>query len=160
MTRLVAVGTGTRSQVLRGLVATCVLLSGVVHLDLWVGGMRFLPVIGPAFLGNVVAGVVIGLAVLILARPEPLLLAGGFGLATLGAFVVSTLPSGLFGVHETWTWAPALLAAAAEVGAILLAGAALVVERRATARPDAAGIASMPSRSGSAASRSERGTGQ
>ncbi|NMM17812.1 MAG: hypothetical protein HHJ14_12030 [Cellulomonas sp.] len=159
MTRHVAVGTGKRSQVLRGLVAACVLLSAVVHLDLWVGGMRFLPVIGPAFLGNVVAGIVIGLAVLILARPEPLLLAGGFGLATLGAFVVSTLPSGLFGVHQTWTWAPALLAAASEVGAILLAGAALVVERRATARPDAAGTASMPSRSGSAASRSARGTG-
>ena len=153
MTRQVAVGTGTRSQVLRGLVAGCVLLSAVVHLDLWVGGMRSLSVIGPAFLVNVVAGVVIGLAVLILARPEPLLLAGGFGLATLGAFVVSTLPSGLFGVHETWTWAPALLAAVSEVGAILLAGAALVVERRATARPRAGGTASTPSRSGSAASR-------
>jgi hypothetical protein len=129
----VAVGTGPRSQVLRGLVAACVLLSAVVHLDLWAGGMRSLAVIGPAFLVNVVAGVVIGLAVLILARPEPLLLAGGFGVATLGAFVVSTLPSGLFGVHETWTWAPAVLAAVSEVGAIVLAGVTLALERRVAA---------------------------
>lgn len=160
MTRHVAAGTGMRSQVLRGLVAACVLLSAVVHLDLWAGGMRSLTVIGPAFLVNVVAGVVIGLAVLIFARPEPLLLAGAFGIATLGAFVVSTLPSGLFGVHETWTWAPALLAAVSEVGAIGLAAVALVVERSATARPDAAGTAWTPSRSGSAASRSGRGTGR
>jgi hypothetical protein len=134
MSGQVAVGTSSRSQVLRGLVAACVLLSAVVHLDLWSGGMRSLAVIGPAFLVNVVAGVVIGLAVLIFARPEPLLLAAGFGLATLAAFVVSTLPSGLYGVHETWTWAPALLAAVSEVGAVLLAGAALVVERRAATR--------------------------
>jgi len=129
--RQVATGTGTASQTLRGLVAAGVLLSAVIHLDLWAGGMRSLAVIGPSFLVNVVAGIAIGLAVLIVARPEPLLLAAGFGLATLAAFVVSTLPSGLFGVHETWTWAPALLAAIAEVSAVILAGAALVVERRA-----------------------------
>ena len=127
----VAVGAGRRSQVLRGLVAAGVMLSAVVHLDLWVGGMRTLDIIGPAFLVNAAAGILIGLAVLIFSRPEPLLLAGGFGLATLGAFVVSTLPSGLFGVHESWTSAPAVLAAVAEVGAVLLAAAALVVERRA-----------------------------
>jgi len=134
MSGQVAVGTGTASQVLRGLVATCVLLSAVIHLDLWDGGMRRLAVIGPSFLVNAVAGVVIGLAVLIVARPVPLLLAVGFGLATLGAFVVSTLPSGLFGVHETWTWAPALLAAVSEIGAVVLGAAALVVERRAAQR--------------------------
>lgn len=126
----VSVGTGPVSQVLRGLVSACLMLSAAVHLDLWVGGMSSLDVIGPAFLVNVVAGLVLGVAVLVLARPEPLLLSVAFGAATLGAFVVSTLPSGLFGVHESWTWAPAVLAAVSEVGVIVLAVAALLVERR------------------------------
>lgn len=149
---LVAVGVTPGSRVLRGLVAASVLLSGVIHLELWADGMREVEIIGPSFLVNAVAGVVIGVWVLLDARPPALLLAAGFGAATLAAFVVSTLPSGLFGVHETWDGTAQVLCAVAEALAVVLAAWALVVERRAaTARPAAAGSASTPSRSGSAA---------
>jgi hypothetical protein len=152
MDALVAAGVTTGSRVLRGLVAASVLLSGVIHLELWADGMSVVAVIGPAFLVNAVAGLVLGVWVLLDARPWSLLLSAGFGAATLAAFVVSTLPSGLFGVHETWVGAAQVLCAVAEALAVVLALAALAIERRAaTARPSAAGTASQPSRSGSAA---------
>src|SRR3954447_2790288 len=90
----VAVGSGPRSQVLRGLVATCVILNAVIHLDLWANGMKDLAVVGPAFLLNGFGGIAIGLAVLVWRHWLPLLGAIGFGLATLTAFIISTTPSG------------------------------------------------------------------
>lgn len=124
------VSPATMVRVLRALVATCVLLSAVAHLFLWADGMSSVDVVGPAFLLNAVGGIVLGVLVLAWYHPLPLLGAIAFGAATLSAFIISTLPSGFFGVHETWSGAPQLLSAAAEVGAILLAALAFVVERR------------------------------
>lgn len=128
-----AAGSGGRtgrlaaSTTLRGLLAASVLLSAVVHLELWAQGMRAVAVVGPAFLLNAVGGLVIALAVLLWRHWLPLLAALGFGGATLGAFVVSTTV-GLFGVHEQWDGVPQLLSAVSEVLAIVLTLAALVVE--------------------------------
>ena len=55
----------------------------------------------------------------------PLLLAIGFGVSTLGAFVISATV-GLFGVHEMWTGGAVLTAAASEVVAIVASVMALV----------------------------------
>ena len=85
-------GRAAASDVLRGLLAACVLLLVWRH---WL----------------------------------PLLGALGFGVATFGAFFVSTTGGGLFGVHEQWTGAPIWLSAISETAAILLALALLVVER-------------------------------
>src|SRR4051794_1459926 len=85
---LSAEGQGLAS-VLRGVVAAAVLLSAVVHLELWAEGFNQLAVVGPAFLLNAIGGFVIGLAVLVWRHWIPVVLAIGFGLATLGAFVVS-----------------------------------------------------------------------
>ncbi len=117
------------ARLLRGLLAASVLLSAVVHLDLWADeGFRDIPGIGPAFLLNAVAGLLIGLAVLTLPGRLPLLAAAAFGAATLGAFVVSATV-GLLGVHETWSGAPQVLAAVSEAGALVLAAAVALVER-------------------------------
>lgn len=125
----VAVGSGPLSQVLRGLVATCVILNAVIHLVLWAQGFKDLEVVGPAFLLNGVGGIVIGLAVLVWKHWLPLLAAVGFGLATLTAFIISTTPSGFFGVHETWSGVEILMSAASEILAVILAVVTLLVER-------------------------------
>jgi hypothetical protein len=86
---------------LRIVVATAVLVSGAIHLKLWADGFRDISVIGPLFLLNAVAALVIAGAVLLWRSWPPLLSAVGFSASTLGAFVISATV-GLFGVHELW----------------------------------------------------------
>ena len=105
-------------------------MSAVVHLYLWQDGMKAVDVVGPAFLLNGVGGLVIAVLVIVWRHWLPLLGAVGFGVATLTAFIISTTPSGFFGVHERWVGLPVWLSAISEVGAIVLGVAAIVVERR------------------------------
>lgn len=126
-------GPQATSDVLRALLSACVMLSAVVHLDLWANGMKSLDVVGPAFLLNGVGGIVLGVLVLVWRHWLPLLGAIGFGVATLTAFLISTTPGGFFGVHEQWVGIPVWLSAISEIGAILLGTAAILVERRAPA---------------------------
>ena len=86
---------------LRMIVAAAVLVSGAVHLKLWSDGFRDISVIGPLFLLNATAALVIAGAVLSWRTWPPLLVAVGFGASTLGAFLISATV-GLFGVHEVW----------------------------------------------------------
>ena len=73
---------------------------GYIHLHLWQEGYRQIPVNGPLFLLDAVAG--FGLAAVLLVWPRPLagLLAAGYSAATLGALVIS-LGVGLFGFQES-----------------------------------------------------------
>jgi hypothetical protein len=86
--------------VIAGVTAAGVLLSAVVHLRLWLTGFAQLPLVGPAFLINAIAGLLITVGLLI--RPNLVigLLAAAFGAATLLAFYIS-VTVGLFGVQET-----------------------------------------------------------
>jgi hypothetical protein len=82
--------------------AAAVLVSAYVHLKLWFDGFRHLHVVGPAFMLNAIAGIVI--AGLLIGWKHWLapLLAAGFGASTLGAFAIATTSGGLFGTHEKW----------------------------------------------------------
>lgn len=120
---------------LRIVVAVCVVVSGVVHLRLWRDGMRFVDIVGPAFLVNAVAGVVIGVLLLVWRHWLPPLLAVGFGAATLGAFIVATTPLGLFGVHSRWEGSQEWVGAITEALAIVLGSTALLRERRPLPQP-------------------------
>jgi len=122
---------GRTAWPLRVVVALCVIVSGVVHFLLWRDGMRNVDIVGPAFLLNAVAGPVIGVLVLVWRHWLPLLAAVGFGLSTLGAFTVATLPSGLFEVHSRWSGVHEWTSAVTEALAIVLGIVALVRERRA-----------------------------
>ncbi len=113
----------------RGVASAGVLLSADVHLVLYFDGFSDIKIIGPSFLLNAVAGVVIGLALLVWRHWLPLLAAVGFGAATLVAFYVSATV-GLFGVHETFGGNQVVLAEVAEWSAIAGAVVAAVVERR------------------------------
>jgi len=114
--------------ILRIVTAAGVLVSAWVHFKLWHEGFRDLPVVGPAFLLNAVGGLVIGLLLLAWWHWVPPLLAVGFGLSTLGAFITSATV-GLYGVHEVWTGTDVTRAWVAEVVAVL-GGATLVLLAR------------------------------
>lgn len=110
---------------IRLLAAVAVLVSAGVHLYLWIEGYRDVDVIGPLFLLNAFGGA--GIVVLLLAWRHwiPAFLTVGFGLSTLGGFVLSTTV-GLFGLEESWTGWEVWTAAASEVAAILLGGLLLL----------------------------------
>src|ERR1700712_2745779 len=87
---------------LRLLTALAVLVSAYVHLKLWFDGFRDMDKIGPAFMANAIGGVVIAVLLVAWRHWLPPLLAVGFGLSTLGAFIISAT-WGLFGLNEQWT---------------------------------------------------------
>ena len=103
---------------IRLLAALAVLVSGYVHLHLWTTGVKDQHVVGPAFMVNVVAAVVIAVLLLVWRGWEPPLLATGFGAATIVAFVISATV-GLYGVHEHWTGSLVWTAFIAETVAIV-----------------------------------------
>jgi hypothetical protein len=104
---------------LRVLAAVAALVSAAVHFKLWTDpAIRDIHVIGPAFLLNTVAGIVIAVLLLTWRSWVPLFLVIGFGFSTLGAFVISATV-GLFGVNESWTGGYVWVAAVSEVVAIV-----------------------------------------
>jgi hypothetical protein len=78
---------------------------------------------------NAVGGVLIAVLLVTWQHWIPLLLAVGFGAATLGAFIIAAT-AGLYGVHEHWTGWEVWTAAAAEVLAIFAAGTLLLRRTR------------------------------
>jgi hypothetical protein len=111
---------------MRHLAAVAVLASMAIHLVLWLQGMRDVHVIGPAFLVNVVAGIIIAVLLVRWQHWLPGVLSACFGMATLGAFTLAAT-IGLFGTHEHWAGFYVWGAAISEVIAIL-AGCAVVLE--------------------------------
>jgi hypothetical protein len=104
---------------LRIIAAAAVLVSAAVHLKVWVDGYRDLSVIGPLFLLNVVAGVVIAVLLVTWRHWVPLFLAAGFGAATLASFITAATV-GLFGVHEIWFSTTGDIANASEIVALVV----------------------------------------
>ena len=86
---------------MRIVTAVAALVSAYVHLKLWLEGFSDIDMIGPAFMFNAVAGLVIAVLLLAWRHWVPGFLAAGFGASTLGAFILSTTV-GLFGVKEQW----------------------------------------------------------
>ena len=110
---------------IRILAAAAVLVSAAVHLKMWFDGVRDQDVIGPAFMLNAVAGVVIAALLLLWQHWVPAFLAVGFGASTLGAFIIASTV-GLYGVHTTWEGFQVWTAAISEVVAIVTGGLLLL----------------------------------
>ncbi|MCR6481921.1 hypothetical protein M8542_03740 [Amycolatopsis sp. OK19-0408] len=121
---------------LRITTAVCLAFSGFLHAQLYVGGYRVIPVIGPAFL--VQAAAAWAVALLLLAGGPFLLRLAAAALAAgaLAGFALSRT-TGLFGFAERgFQPAPqALLSVLAEVAVVALVGFAWF--RRPRARPRA-----------------------
>lgn len=118
---------------MRVLAAAAVFVSALVHLYLWQDGMKDADVVGPAFLLNAVGGTGIAVLLLVWRHWLPALLAIGFGLSTLTAFVLSATV-GLFGVEEGWTGWAVWTAAIAEVVAVVLGARLLLADNQAHSR--------------------------
>jgi len=106
--------------------ALAALVSAVVHLYLWFDGVKDQGTVGALFVVNVIAGVVIAALLVKWRSWEPFFLLLGFGIATLGAFLIAETV-GLFGIKTDWSWY-AWLAAVSEIVAILGAVAGSVRE--------------------------------
>src|SRR4051794_40020624 len=106
-------------MIIRWITAAAVLASALVHLKLWLDGIRDLHVIGPLFMVNAVAGLVIAVLLVPWQHWLPPFLAFGFGASTLGGFVIAAT-WGLYGVHEKWqggyVWAAAISEGVAIIG--------------------------------------------
>ena len=94
-------------------------ISAVIHLYLWLDGVKDQGTVGALFVVNVVAGAVIAVLLLRWRHWIPLFLLAGFGATTFGAFLIAVNGS-LFGIHTSWSWY-AWVAAASEVVAVLSA---------------------------------------
>ena len=96
----------------RIIAAIAVLVSAYVHLYEWLNGFRHVHVIGPLFIVNIVAGVVIAVLLVTWKHWFAPFLAFGFGASTLAGFAIATTSAGLFGDHEKWqgnyVWAAAI----------------------------------------------------
>ena len=119
---------------LRFLGAAALFVSAAVHLIEWFSGVRNQSV-GPLFLVNVVAGLVIAVLLLRWRHWIPAFLTLGFGAATLGAFLSTTV--GLLGVHSSWQGFYVYAAAVAEIVCIVVGGRLLLPAR--DAGPSAVG---------------------
>lgn len=98
--------------------ALAVAVAAVVHLWLWWDGYRNVAVLGPGFLLNGIGGLVIAVAVLSWRHWLPGILAAGFGMLTLGSFVLATTV-GFFGVRSRLEGAPEWISAITEAIAIV-----------------------------------------
>lgn len=107
--------------------AAALLVSAAVHLYLWFDGVRYQSV-GPMFLLNVVAGVVIAALLIRWGHWLPAFLTLGFGAATLGAFIISATV-GLLGVHTSWEGFCVFAAAVSEIVCIVVGAVLLLRER-------------------------------
>jgi hypothetical protein len=101
------------SPATRAAVTTAVLIgavltvgSGVIHLYLWgeTNGYRQIPTIGPLFLAQGIAAVIVGLALAATRRVFAVLAAAGLLVSTVGGLILTIeLSRGLFGFKESWS---------------------------------------------------------
>jgi hypothetical protein len=114
------------ADALRGLTAAAVLLAAVVHLDLYEDGFADIATIGPLFLLDFCAGLVLGVSVVVWRHWLPALLCAGFAAATVAAYWVAVV-HGLFGVKEGTSGWPEILASAAEYAGIVFGSGAVLL---------------------------------
>jgi hypothetical protein len=130
---------------LAGIGAGFLVWSGVIHLDLWADGYKDISVIGPLFLVQGIASILLAVAIVAF-RWLALLVAGAVaGLAT-GAGLLLSVYVGLFGYTESLAVPYAVLSLAVEfTAAFVLLAAAVLLALGAPARA-AASAARVPAR--------------
>lgn len=133
-------GTASRRAMLTAGVAIGAALTaatGAIHLDLWAGGYRNIPTIGPLFLFQGIAAVALAFSLIAWRRLAAVVAAAGFMLATIGGLLLSVYV-GLFGFMDTLSAPYAGESLVVEVaGAVVLGlvGIALVFDHRRSSSP-------------------------
>lgn len=115
---------------LRLLAAALILIQGTTHVQRWLDGYRAVEVIGPLFVVNAVAAVVVAV-VLVVRGGLPSTLAGiGLSFVTLVAFSL-TRQTGLFGfVERRWDIVSFVAVGAEVLGMLVLLAQATLATRR------------------------------
>jgi hypothetical protein len=111
-------------------------VSALIHLHLWSTGYRHIPTIGPLFLLQGAAGIVLAVAVAVSRHVLVTVAAAGFALGTIGGLLVS-VEVGLFGFKDSFSAPDARVSLAVEAAAFVVLASASVLEivqsrRRAT----------------------------
>jgi hypothetical protein len=117
--------------VLRLGTASCLVVTGWIHTDLYLGGYRGIPTVGPGFLLQASASFAVAALLLVGAPDLVQVAAAALAAGSLTAFALSRTV-GLAGFTERgWQPAPqALLSVLAEAAVLLLAAAAAMVAYR------------------------------
>jgi hypothetical protein len=98
-----------------------------IHFHLWLRvGYRQIATIGPLFLVQSIAGLVIGLFVMVIRRVWAAVLGAGFAVATLAGFLIS-VEHGLFNFTDSWSAPDAHLAFVIEIVTVVVLGVAGVL---------------------------------
>lgn len=118
----------TLSRSLRLLAAGLVLAGGLIHYDLWMDGYRSIPSIGPLFMTNLVASVLVAVALLVSGRPAVVAAGAALSIGSLGALVASRTV-GFLGFTESWT-DQSVQIIAAEIGAMVTLAMVATVRSR------------------------------
>jgi predicted lipoprotein with Yx(FWY)xxD motif len=100
--------------------AALLIASGAIHLDLYLTGYNSIPTIGPLFLLQIIAAYLLAVAIPLTGHRLAYLAGAGFGLATLGGYLL-TLKVGLFGFTEVRTTA-GIIAAIIDVAIFAVLG--------------------------------------
>ena len=104
--------------------AALLIASGAIHLDLYLTGYNSIPTIGPLFLLQIISAFLLAVAIPLTGLRLAYAAGAGFGLATLGGYLLS-LKVGLFGFTEVRTTA-GIVAAIIDVAAFAVLGAGAV----------------------------------
>jgi hypothetical protein len=97
-----------------------------IHFHLWDDGYRHIATIGPLFLLQSIAGLLVGLLVVALRRVWTAIVGIGFVLATMAGFLIS-VEHGLFGFTDSWAAPFAGLAFTVEIVTVVVLAAAAIV---------------------------------
>ncbi len=100
--------------------------SAVIHLHLWSTGYRHIPTIGPLFLLQGIAGIVVALAVAVTRNLLVALGAALFAAGTIGGLVLS-VEVGLFGFRDSFSAPYATMSLVIESAAFVVLAAAVVI---------------------------------
>lgn len=105
-----------------------IIWSSYIHFHLWdeTDGYRSIKTIGPLFLLQSIAGLVLGIGVIVIRRLWAAVLGAGFGVATMVGFLIS-VSHGLFGFKDSWSAPFAHQAFAIEIAIIVVLGIAGVL---------------------------------
>jgi hypothetical protein len=90
-----------------------------IHFHLWQNGYRHIATIGPLFLAQSIAGLLIGLLIVGARRVWTAVVGAGFALATMAGFLIS-VARGLFGFTDSWSAPDAHLAFVLEIVTVLV----------------------------------------
>jgi hypothetical protein len=124
-----------------------VVWSSYIHFHLWQKlGYRDIATIGPLFLAQSIAGLLVGLLAIVACRVWAALLGAGFAVSTMAGFFLS-IEFGLFGFKDSWSAPFAHQAFVIEIASIIvlvLAGALCFVK---SAPPKRAGTTPIGNRS-------------